>query len=154
MPAADLSPFAQGKRVPLLSMQSIIESNAALLRKLHETIRETFLHRSEGPEAHAAWERACREFHERWDELAFPGGLQAGLRRIEAGDMQAIDTAIRYLELRPFYFRAQYIRNLFTRLIKRHALPPKLQNRFDATRERLKSWQRARRERSDRLHHH
>ena len=135
-------------------MQSIIEANAALLRKLHETVHETFLHRSEGPEAHAAWERACREFQERWDELAFSGGLRAGLRRIEAGDMQAIEAAIRYLELRPFYFRAQYTRNLFTRLIKRQALPPKLQKRFDATRERLKSWRKAKRDRSDRLHKH
>ena len=135
-------------------MQPLIETNAALLRKLHETIHETFRHRTEGPEAHAAWERACREFHDRWDELAFPGGLRAGLRRIEAGDMQAIETAIRYLELRPFYFRAQYTRDLFMRLIKRQTLPFKLQKRFDATRERLKNWRRTRRERSDQLHKH
>lgn len=133
-------------------MQSTIESNAAELRKLHKRIHETFPHRSEGPEAQAAWEHACREFHESWDELAFPGGLRAGLRRIEAGDMQAIETAIQYLELRPFFFRAQYTRNHFTRLIKRHSLPLKLQERFDATRERLKGWRRARRERSDRLY--
>lgn len=68
--------------------------------------------------------------------------------------MEAIETAIGYLELRPFYFRAQYTRDLFTRLIKLQALPLKLQKRFDATRERLKSWRRARRDRSDRLHKH
>ena len=126
-------------------MQSIIESNAALLCKLHEAIHETFRRRSEGPEAVAAWQRACHEFHSRWDELAFPGGLQSGLRRIEAGDMQAIETAIRYLELRPFYFRAQYTRDVFTRLLKRQALPTRLQQRFDATRERLRAWRDARR---------
>jgi len=126
-------------------MQSIIESNAASLRELHEAIHETFRHRSEGPEALAAWEQACREFHQQWDELAFPGGLRSGLRRIESGDMQAIETAIRYLELRPFYFRAQYTRDMFTRRLKRQALPARLQQRFDATRERLRAWREARR---------
>ena len=126
-------------------MQSIIESNAALLRKLQETIHESFRHRSEGPEELEAWQQACSEFHARWDELAFPGGLQSGLRRIEAGDMQAIETAIRYLELRPFYFRAQYTRDKFTRLLKRQALPASLQQRFDATRERLRAWREAHR---------
>jgi hypothetical protein len=133
-------------------MQTIIESNAALLRKLHDTIHETFRNRSEGPEAHAAWNRACREFHDIWDELAFPGGLQAGLRRIESGDLQTIETAIRYLELRPFYFRAQYTREVFTRLIKHRALPARLQERFDATRERLRAWRQDKLERSNRLH--
>ncbi len=126
-------------------MQSLIEFNAATLRKLHEAVGETFSHRSEGPEAYAAWERACREFHARWDELAFPGGLRSGLRRIEAGDLQAIETAIRYLELRPFYFRAQYTREVFTRLIKRQPLPERLAQRFDATRERLRCWRDAKR---------
>lgn len=126
-------------------MQSIIESNAALLRKLHETMHETFRHCSEGPEALEAWQRACREFHDRWDELAFPGGLQSGLRRIKAGDKESIEAAIRYLELRPFYFRAQYTRNIFTRLLKQQALPARLQQRFDATRERLRAWRKARR---------
>jgi hypothetical protein len=133
-------------------MQSVIESNAALLRKLHEAIHETFQHRSEGPDAHAAWIRASREFHDRWDELAFPGGLRSGIQRIESGDLQAIETAIRYLELRPFYFRAQYTRNVFTRLLKRQTLPDRLQQRFDATRERLRAWRQAKQTRSDRLH--
>jgi hypothetical protein len=64
-------------------VQSIIEFNATLLRKLHETFR----HRSEGPEAFEAWSRACEEFHDRLDEIAFPGGLRAGLRRIEGLDV-------------------------------------------------------------------
>lgn len=133
------------KRSPSVPTQSIIESNAATLRKLYEAIHETFTRRSEGPEAYAAWERACREFHTRWDELAFPGGLDSGLRKIVAGDLQAIETAIRYLELRPFYFRAQYTRSVFTRLIKRQTLPERLQQRFDSTRKRLRLWRDARR---------
>lgn len=126
-------------------MQPVIESNAAQLRRLHGAVREAFLHRSEGSEEYRTWEKACAEFHRRWDELAFPGGLRSGLRRIAAGDPQAIETAIRYLELRPFYCRAQYTREIFTRLLNRQTLPPKLQQRFDATRERLCTWRAAKR---------
>ena len=126
-------------------MQSIIESNASTLRELHETVNVTFQQRSGGPEARAAWHKASREFHDRWDELAFPGGLRSGLKRIEAGDIKAIETAIRYLEIRPFYFRAQYTRDVFVRLIKRQALSARLQQRFDATRDRLRAWREARR---------
>lgn len=126
-------------------MHSIITTNAARLRQLHEAIHETFQRRAEGPEATAAWKQAAEEFHRRYDELAFPGGLEAGLLRIKAGDLQAIETAILYLELRPFYFRAQYNRNKFTRLLKRQNLPSRLQERFDATRERLRAWSEGRR---------
>ena len=124
-------------------MHSIITTNAARLHQLHEAIHETFRRRAEGPEATAAWKQAAEEFHRRYDELAFPGGLHAGFRRIKAGDLQAIETAILYLELRPFYFRAQYNRNTFTRLLKRQNLPPRLRERFDATRERLRAWREA-----------
>ena len=124
-------------------MQSIIESNAARLRKLRETVKETSLHRTEGPEALQAWRRAAREFHDSYDELAFPGGLRSGLRRIEAGDIRAVEAAIIYLELRPFYYRAQYNRNVFIRLLKRRTLPSKLQRRFEAVIERLRTWRAA-----------
>ena len=127
-------------------MQSIITINAARLCQLHEAIHVTFRRRSEGPEAKAAWQRAAEEFHRRYDELAFPGGLEAGLCRIKAGDLQAIETAILYLELRPFYFRAQYHREKFIKILKRQTLPPRLQERFDGTRERLRAWREARRE--------
>jgi hypothetical protein len=125
-------------------MQSLIESNASTLRGLYEAVNVTFRQRSQEPDARAAWEKAAREFQGRWDELAFPGGLRSGLKRIEAGDTKAIETAILYLEIRPFYFRAQYTRDIFTRLIKRQALPVRLQQRFDATRERLRAWRKAR----------
>lgn len=138
--SSDSSPAIELRMKAAKSMQSIIESNAASLRKLHETVHETFRHRSESPRAYEAWTQACHEFHNRWDELAFPGGLRAGLHRIAAGDLSAIETAIRYLELRPFYFRAQYTRNTFTRLIKGQKLPYQLQQRFNATRERLLNW--------------
>ena len=130
-------------------MQPIIESNAAELRKLHKTMHETSRHRSDGREALEAWQKACRELHDRWDSLAFPGGLRSGLNRIKAGDMQAIETAILYLELRPFYFRAQYTRDVFTRLIKRQPLPDRLQLRFDATRARLRAWRAAKHARAE-----
>jgi hypothetical protein len=123
-------------------MQTLIEHNASMLRRIHEQMHETARHRSESAEARQKWEQACEEWHGRYDELAFPGGITAGLQKLEAGDLSAVETAIRYLELRPFFFGAQYQRNAFTKRLKRLDLPPHLKARFDATVERLRAWRR------------
>ena len=51
-----------------------------------------------------------------------------------------MEIAVQLLELRPFYYRAQYNRMAITRLLKRQKLPPKLQVRFDTTQQKLRDW--------------
>lgn len=121
-------------------MQPIIEGNAALLRQLREEFEEAVRHRADGPEAVERWEKALHALNTRYDELAFPGGLRAGLKKLEAGDMAAAEVAIRYLELRPFFFGAQYHRIRYSKILKRMALPARLKERFEATREQLRQW--------------
>lgn len=135
---------------PITDLRSIIVANAAKLRefeKAYEAATAGTHHYYGGPEALEARQRTCQEFHDHYDALAFPGGLRSGLQSIEAGDLQAIETAILYLELRPFHVRAQFNREAFTKLIKRQTLPKGLQERFDATREQLRLWREAARAR-------
>ena len=108
-------------------MRSAIVSNAASLVKLHE----------------GRGEMGSREYDRKYNELAFPGGLKAGLEKIAAGHLKTIEVAILMLELRPFYYRAQYQRTAITRLLKHQKLPPKLQARFDVTRQKLRDWRAA-----------
>lgn len=70
----------------------------------------------------AEWSRACDDFHKQFDGLAFPGGYDAGLKKIREGDARAIEDALAFLEVRPYFFRSQYIRTKLTRLLKRATL--------------------------------
>ena len=113
-------------------MKQTIEHNAATLRRLHQAVHDTHKHRSESPEARRAWERACAEFHARYDTLAFPGGISSAMERLAAGDMSTAETAIIYLEVHPYFFRSQYHGTTFTRRLKKLQLRADLQQRFDA----------------------
>ena len=113
-------------------MKQTIEHNAAEIRRLHRAIHDTYSHRSEGPEAFEAWKRACAELHSRYDSLAFPGGLSAAFERLAAGDALTAETAVIFIELRPYFFRSQYNATKFIKLLKRLQLRPELQQRFDA----------------------
>ncbi len=137
-------------------MQSTIERQSVQLRALREALLESAKRRADELKAKEAWSHACTEFAERYDELAFPGGLQVGLGKIAAGDLCCVETAILYLELRPFYYRAQFVRNEFRKRLKKLSLPPRLQKRFDAIQTKLRTWRAekasALRAQSERLH--
>ncbi|CAN5767194.1 hypothetical protein BH09VER1_BH09VER1_45630 [soil metagenome] len=113
-----------------------IQHNAARLRELRARIRETVRHRDESAEARAAWEAACADFHQQYDALAFPGGLEAGLEKIRQSDRVACETAMNYLERPPYCFRSQYVMNYLRRALNKAALRHDLAARFGLWKER------------------
>ena len=113
-----------------LEPRSVIQRNAKRVNELHDRIHETFKHRDASPEARAEWSRACSDFHSQYDALAFPGGYTAALEKIPTGDSRAIEDALAFLEVRPFFFRSQYIRTKLTRLLKRAQLTFRQTERF------------------------
>jgi hypothetical protein len=62
----------------------VIERNAEEIRRLHARINETFQLRDHGPEHRKEWQDARSAFHDRYNELAFPGGYVGALDRILA----------------------------------------------------------------------
>jgi len=86
-----------------------IQENSSELRRLNERINTTFLSRSNSPELRAEWERACAEFHQRFDALAFPGGSER-LSRVRANDQTALRAAVMFLEADPYHFRSGYLK--------------------------------------------
>ena len=121
-------------------MKELLERNTQIINELNSRIDATFETRSRSEADWAQWQRACDEFHSRYDALAFPGGEQNAYERLKAGDIATAEKAIQFLELHPYFFRSQYISTQLVRLLKKLKLPAELQSRFDAilaaTRER------------------
>lgn len=112
--------------------RSLIQENARRITALHDRIGETVQRRDSSPEARAEWSKACNAFHSQYDALAFPGGYSAALKKIQAGDGRAIEDALVFLEVRPWFFRSQYIRTKLTRLLKHAQLSTQQVERFQA----------------------
>ena len=113
-----------------LEPQCVIQENAKRVTELHARIHETVKRRDSSPEARAEWSKACAEFHSQYDALAFPGGYSAALEKIQTGDSRAIEDALAFLEVRPYFFRSQYIRTKLTRLLKHAQLTARQAERF------------------------
>ncbi len=97
-------------------------ANAEELRRLHARIHETVKLRNRGAECHREWQVACEIFHARYDQLAFPGGYGGALERIAASEPDAVEAALCFLELRPYFFRSGYMYKDILRKTKRAVL--------------------------------
>jgi len=104
--------------------RSILE-NAAQLRAWHLRIHAT-LEAGDG----AAHYAACRAFQSNFDRLAFPGGLQQGLQKLKQHDHDAIESAVRFLEADPHYFRSGYLKERLLHTLKRVPLRIEQQDRL------------------------
>ncbi len=122
-----------------LEPRCVIQQNARRLVALHDRVQDTFSHKNTGPEARADWSRACDAYRDEYDVLAFPGGYASGLRKIAAGDAHAIEIAIAFVEVRPYFPRSQYIRTKLVRLLKRAPLTARQRERVQSALSRHKT---------------
>jgi hypothetical protein len=113
-------------------MHRLIEQNAKLISELHQRIHKEFRAQPNS----AAHGDACKEFHERYDRLAFPGGYASGLTRLKESDPAAIEAALVFLEVRPYFFRSQYMMKKLTRLLNHAPLTDGQRARFEKFRVR------------------
>ena len=114
--------------------------NAAEIKTLHGRIHQTLRHRYKSSEQTERWETACKEFHARYDKLAFPGGYSIAKARIASGDADAIETALCFVELRPYFFRSGYMFKAFLPMLKRATLTPTQRERFATVMLAYGSW--------------
>jgi len=119
-----------------------IRKNAEEIVRLHLRIGATYERRSESPQKMQAWEQACAEFHARYDGLAFPGGYQGGaaLTRISYGDPEAMEAALCFLEVRPYFFRSGYMFKDILRKCRRAPLSTDQVARLKVIEKRLGEW--------------
>ena len=122
-----------------LLKRQIVENSQEVVR-LHARIDETFRVRGQGRGSNDAWSAACKEFHARYNELAFPGGYEGAERRILEGDPFTIEAALCFLELRPYFFRSGYMYQSLLRKMKRAAVTKQQSERMEVVLERLNEW--------------
>ena len=84
-----------------------VRLNSAELTRLLERVKSTSVTRGDSSECREDWSRACSDFHEQFDRLAFPGGNE-GRAKAREGDAAALKTAIVYLIADPRHFRSGY----------------------------------------------
>ncbi len=121
-------------------LKDSIRQNAAEISRLHARIRETLGARGKGARELADWQRACAEFHARYDALACPGGYAGAAARILVGDPSTIEAALCFLELRPYFFRSGYMFQKLLRKLKRAVLTPPQAARLKLVLARQAAW--------------
>lgn len=110
--------------------QSQILKNSAELRRLSDRIHTTVRTRSSSREDRAQWEHACAEFHQRFDNLSFPGGAEM-FSRVRENDPAALEAAVRFLVADPYHFRSGYLKEYLWRWLPHCRLSTSARNRLE-----------------------
>jgi hypothetical protein len=125
--------------------------NAAELNRLHRRIHETVKRRDENEKQREKWSQACAEFHARYNQLCLPGGWDTGfLDRLLSGDPDAVEVALCFLEVRPYFFRSGYHWKVILQKCKRATLTGEQAERFSVLLQRYREWKELRRLSSER----
>jgi hypothetical protein len=117
-----------------------IRESAAEIVRLHSRIHETLSERGKNAQKRQEWETACSEFHTRYTHLAFPGGYDGALERISSGDPESMESAICFLECRPYFFRSGYMFKDILRRCRRVPLSAGQAARLKVIEEKLEQW--------------
>jgi len=119
--------------------RQILENTTEIVR-LNARITETRRYREKSPAKRLEFEQACAEFHQRFAELAFPGGYSGALERISSGDPETMEAAICFLECRPYFFRSGYMFKDILRRCRRAPLSPRQAARLKVIEQKLAEW--------------
>ncbi len=132
-------------------LRAMMIENAAEINRLHSRIHETFKKRSESEGARDEWTQACEEFHARYEELCVPGGYHQDFHeRISSGDQTAIEAALCFLEVRPYFFRSGYHWKTILQKCKRAPMSKEQSERFAILLEKYTEWKKLRKLSSER----
>jgi DNA repair exonuclease SbcCD ATPase subunit len=127
------------------SMKDLILYNAEEINRLHSRVHETFKDRDKGERQFQEWKQACEEFKDKYNSLAFPGGLEGAYERILSGNVEAIETGLSFLESRPYFFRSGYMFKDILRKLKKAPLDRKQRVRLEVIMARYDNYRKNRR---------
>ncbi len=115
----------------LMSFKPTIRSNAKAIAELHRQTQE----------GSVAW----REFRDSYEAFAFPGGTANIRERLRAGDPEAIQYALDFIEVRPYFFRSGYMFKDFVRVLNNCPLSDEQRSRYERVRTSYQDYRARRR---------
>jgi hypothetical protein len=121
-------------------IKETILRNSSEISRIHALLHETWRHRDEGTAASDAWKQAALEFRNRYNDLAFSGGYEGALDRLLTGEPLAIEAALCFLELRPYFFRSGYMFKDLLRKSRKAPLSTEQKLRLDAIEAAVSEW--------------
>jgi hypothetical protein len=104
-----------------------IKENTKEIVRLHKRIHENFRVKNKEDE----WKSACKEYHERFNELCYWNGIYDYRAEIRAGNLDATEHAICFIEIRPYFPNSGYIFKDLMRVLKSIELNTDQQARFE-----------------------
>lgn len=126
-------------------LRARITENAREINRLHSRIHETYKGRKESEQALQEWRHACEEFHARYGLLCLPGGWDDRFfERILSGEHDAIEVALCFLEVRPYFFRSGYLWKDIFRKCKRAPMAGEQAERFGILLAKYTEWKQGR----------
>ena len=108
-----------------------ILQNAQKINEIHARLKETYNSRHGSEKIRNEWEQLSSSFWAQHNSLAFPGGADGANERILAGDPDAMEAAICFLECRPYFFRSGYMWQGFLKKAKKAPLTDGQKVRLD-----------------------
>lgn len=92
------------------AIKRTITKQAQYIQRLHQQVHKTFANRDNSQADWQAWERACEIFHQNYHTaLGFDGGENGLLEQLRRHDAYAIEYAVCFIEVRPYFFRSGYL---------------------------------------------
>lgn len=127
-----------------MNPKSQIQSNARAITELHRHVHETARERDQGSAQRELWRAAWADFHAQYETLAFTGGISTARDRMRAGDDTAIEYALCFIEIRPYFFRSGYMYNDLLRVLRNCELTLRQRERYNRVYDMYRAYRRAR----------
>lgn len=114
-----------------MNYHSQIKQSEQIISKLHKRLHDTFKLRRKSKENEEEWEHACAEFRITYDKLYFLNGIEDYRKELREGNKEALEYAICFLEVRPYFHRSGYMFNDLLRVLKNCDLSQTQKSRFE-----------------------
>ena len=117
-----------------------IRRSAEQIAEIQSRLDRNFQLRDISGDARRAWLEAAEELRARYNNLAFPGGADTAVQRVRQGEPYAMESAVCFLELRPYFLRSGYMFKDFLRACRKAPLTEEQRIRFDEVERRYWLW--------------
>ena len=123
-----------------MNYKSQIKTSEEILFRLYKRFKSTVEHRDSSKEAEQEWSKALTLFNEKYRQLSFLNGTTNYRLELRAGNKEAIEYAICFLEVRPYYHRSGYMWIDLLRVLKNCNLSKTQRKRYETVRQRYKAF--------------